>query len=221
MVYLDLDEIPEFFSRSPFWSFERFNWASFYRRDYFNPDVSDLKQAIADEIKHQTGETFSGEIRMLGHVRYFGLCFNPATFYFCFNQGQLEYVVTEVTNTPWNEKHCYVLKANELTGSTTTAKKFHVSPFLDMNMQYQWRINIPSETAVISITNFKDHTPVFNAKLKLERLEVTRRNLDTTLIRFPAVTLKMVTGIYWHALRLWLKGAKFYSHPNTSEDHRP
>ena len=219
MVYLDLDELTDFFSLSPFWSRERFNWASFHRDDYHNPDIPDLKLAVLDTIKRHTGTHFKGGVCMLAHVRYFGLGFNPATFYFCFENEDLKYVVTEVTNTPWNEKHAYVLSADDISSKQLTAKTFHVSPFLDMDMDYLWRISTPDQNASVSITNIQNGEPIFNATLKLERLEATPRNLNTILFKFPAVTLKTISGIYWHALRLWLKGAPFYNHPKTFEDH--
>lgn len=222
MVYLDLDEIEDFFALSKLWSVERFNWASFHREDYLNPSVTDLKEAVTLEIKQQTGIDFQGSIRMLSHVRYFGLCFNPATFYFCFNSNnELEYVVTDVTNTPWNERHTYVLTARELADKHTTTKQFHVSPFLDLDMEYRWSIRSPSDNMIISITNLQNGSTAFSAILKMERLEATGRNLNAILAKFPAVTLKTVTGIYWQALKLWLRGAPFYNNPNTSEDHTP
>ncbi|MBA57400.1 MAG: hypothetical protein CMK89_23370 [Pseudomonadales bacterium] len=219
MAYLDLDELTDFFSLSPAWSMERFNWASFHRNDYLNPSIPDLKQAVVDTIKRNTGTDFDGRVCMLGHVRYFGIGFNPATFYFCFDNDELKYVITEVTNTPWNEKHAYVLSANDINRRQATAKTFHVSPFLDMDMEYHWRISPPLQSTTISITNVQNGQPVFNATLKMDRLEATPRNLNTILLKFPAVTLKTITGIYWHALRLWLKGAPIYQHPKTFEDH--
>lgn len=218
MLYLDLDELGPFFQTSPLWSRERFNWASFHREDYLRPDIPDLKQAVSAEIERQTGHTFSGRVCLLGHLRYLGICFNPATFYFCFEGDQLKYVVTEVTNTPWQEKHTYVLTEAELQRSENTEKRFHVSPFLDMELQYRWRIPAPSQTATISIRCLRNRNTVFTALLELERMAATRRNLNRILFRFPVVTLKTISGIYWQALKLWLKGARFYHHPNLPED---
>jgi DUF1365 family protein len=221
MLYLNLDEIDEFFSQSRLWSNERFNWASFYRNDYLNPDIADLKQAVIDEIKQKTGKSFTGNIFALTHVRYLGYCFNPATFYYCFNNGKLDFIVTEVSNTPWNERHCYVLSCEkeESTYNFTSAKEFHVSPFLSMNMEYHWKFSLPAQRLKLYISNKCNGSMVFTAGLRLTRLDATTKNLNRTLLRFPAVTLKTIIGIYWQALMLWAKGATFQNHPkDTKED---
>lgn len=220
MVYLDLDEFDSFFRLSRFWSRNRFNWASFYREDYLRPEVPDLKAAVTQEIKDKTGCNFNGRIFILSHLRYLGVCFNPATFYYCFEEDQLKYVVTEVTNTPWKERHVYVLRchSNDAVHIFSTKKEFHVSPFLDMNMEYRWTIETPSDNLRLRITNYQDGNQVFTAALSLKRQQATTSNLNKILIEFPAVTIKTVSAIYWQALRLWLKGAKFNNHPHTTED---
>lgn len=224
MVYLDLDQLPEFFGRSPFWSLEKFNWASFYRQDYLNPSTPNLKQAVQQEIRAKTGRKFDGQIFMLTHIRYLGFCFNPATFYYCYEHTKLKYVVVEVSNTPWNQRHTYVLtfpedETADKTQNFSTEKSFHVSPFLSMDMTYQWKLSPPDKDLTIYISNFQNDTLVFNAGLKLHRREATRKSLNRILLEFPAVTIKTISGIYWQAFRLWCKGARFHDNPKPSEDH--
>jgi len=225
MLYLDLDEVDDFFRLSPLWSRERFNWASFYRQDYLAGAPGDnLKQAVYREIKRQTGQDFNGRVCMLAHVRYLGYCFNPASFYYCYEENQLRYLITEVSNTPWGETHCYVAcfdsTIQTVNGqySSQADKVFHVSPFLDMDQHYTWRINAPGNDLRISISNSRQGQKVFNATLSLQRQEANARNLNRILLRFPAVTIKAVAGIYWQALRLWWRGAPIYDHPHTTAD---
>ena len=222
MVYLDLDELADFFQRSRFWSMERFNWASFHRDDYLHPETPSLKHAVQKEIETKTGKAFHGKVFMLGHVRYLGYCFNPATFYYCYDDEQLKYVVAEVSNTPWNQRHTYVLTFAEGTTTTqnfTAEKAFHVSPFLGMDCTYQWKISPPDQDLSLYISNFREDTLIFSAGLKLHRQAATSFNLNKILVRFPAVTIKTIFSIYWQALRLWSKGARFHDHPQPSEDH--
>ncbi len=220
MVYLHLDELDAFFSLSPLWSLERANWASFRRQDYLRPDIPDLRDAVREEIHQQTGIHFTGDIAMLTHVRYLGYCFNPVTFYYCQHQDQLHFIVAEVNNTPWNERHCYVLccDGTTITQRFNTPKQFHVSPFMPMTMHYDWRFSVPGEQLSVSLRNMKDGQQHFCANLNLVRQEATRTHLHQLLLRFPSVTLKTVTGIYWQALQLWLKRTPVYGNPSTQED---
>lgn len=219
MAWLNLDELDKFFALSPLWSREKFNWASFRRRDFLNPDIADLREAVQQEILRQTGETFSGDIFLLTHVRYLGYCFNPVSFYYCYNDGQLEWIVAEINNTPWNERFCYVLRceADQTRHTFELAKLFHVSPFLPMDMQYQWQFNTPGHQLSVFMCNRQQDSVIFNANLTLQRQEATASSLNRILLRYPAVTIKTVAGIYWQAFRLWLKGIPFHDHPPSDE----
>lgn len=219
MVYLNLNELPSLFSRSRLWSLERFNWASFRRKDFLRPDIADLRTAVQQEIHSQTGHHFSGDICLLTHIRYLGYCFNPVSFYYCFEQSQLRFIVAEINNTPWNERFCYVLccDATRPTQHFRFRKQFHVSPFLPMDVEYDWTLNTPGEHLSIVMRDLQQGDEIFNAGLFLQRQDATTRNLRNMLLRFPVVTLKTVAGIYWQALRLWLKGASLHDHPPTHE----
>lgn len=215
MAYLKLDELEEFFHRSRLWSLERFNWASFRRKDFLNPAIPDLQDAVKHEIKCQTGLSFNGDIFLLTHVRYLGYCFNPVSFYYCYEAGQLRFILAEVNNTPWNERHCHVLVCDPDSPRQQFHfdKAFHVSPFLPLNMQYDWRFTAPAERLTVFMRNTQDGSEIFNAGLNLQRQEASARNLRNVLVRFPAMTIKTVAGIYWQALRLWLKRTPFHNHP--------
>lgn len=229
MLYLDLDEIDDVFAQSRFWSRERFNWASFRRSDYFAPDKADLKTAVIERMAELSAiepQRFHA-VRMLTHLRYLGFTFNPVTFYYAFDKdGQLIAIMPEVTNTPWGERHQYVLTLQAGDGGHEPerhhrhyheyrlAKAFHVSPFLPMDMSYRWLIGTPDNTLRVHLENYRLGERQFDATLVMQASDISRQNMNRALIRFPWLTVKVVIGIYWHALRLWLKGIPFYPHPH-------
>ncbi|MGH8275968.1 MAG: DUF1365 domain-containing protein, partial [Steroidobacteraceae bacterium] len=143
-LYLDLDELERVFADRWLWSVGRRNLAEFRRSDYLGPREVPLREAVRDCAEHATGRRPQGPIRLLTHLRYAGYIFNPASFYYCYtNQScsELDCIITEITNTPWRERHAYVLpaKAAEARGHTlhwSFAKTFHVSPFMPMERTY-------------------------------------------------------------------------------------
>ncbi len=168
----------------------------------------------------ETGVRPSGPIRLLTHLRYFGYCFNPVSFYYCYGEShdRVEAIVAEVNNTPWGERHCYVLQ-NE--GSTdrrhfrsARRKEFHVSPFMPMDMDYAWHFRLPGERLAVHMQNVRDGVRVFDATLTLKRYPISPGTLASTLARFPFLTVAVIARIYWQAFRLWLKGTPVYPHPN-------
>jgi len=229
---------------------------------------------------------------MLTHLRYFGIGFNPVTFYYCFDRDdtRVETIVAEITNTPWKDRHAYVLscpapapvvggEAGWLFESTQCAlepaerrymdvsagqlhtevdcegggeghllysakgplsltlphdgggnksarllrfrfnKSFHVSPFMPMQMEYDWRFSSPSQRLTVHMQNMQDGAKLFDATLDLQRREITGASLASALVAFPFMTAQVVFAIYWQALRLWLKRIPFHSHPNSGTDH--
>lgn len=175
--------------------------------------------AVQQEIKLQLDRDFDGEIFLLAHVRYLGFCFNPVSFYFCYDRDRLKYIVAEVNNTPWNERHSYVLEcADTSTQTFRFDKNFHVSPFNPMQMNYRWRFSISEQNIRINMKSYQDSHCDFRANLSLKKQPANSKNLSLILLRFPAVTLKTVSAIYWQALKLSLKGARFYSHPTSQQE---
>ncbi|MCV6604928.1 MAG: DUF1365 domain-containing protein, partial [Porticoccaceae bacterium] len=147
MVLLDVDQLESHFSQSRWWSLERFNAISFYRSDYL-PEVpgQTLKEALTCRIRQECGVAFEGSVKILTQPRYFGVIFNPVSYYFCYDSDQtLTYIVTEINNTPWNQRHSYVLPVPaDSAGSAhfDFDKQFHVSPFMPMALQYHWRFSL-------------------------------------------------------------------------------
>jgi uncharacterized protein len=221
LMFLDLDELAHLFDGHSCWSLEKFNIAWFRRQDHLGDPQLPLDQAVKNLVEERTGERPEGPIRLLTHLRYFGHCFNPASFYYCYDRAgrRVETVVAEVHNTPWHEEHCYVL-GKALSEHPVDrwkryrfAKAFHVSPFMDMDIQYDVRFREPGEFVSVHFINTAKGVKIFDATLHLDRKELDAANLTRVLIRYPAMTIKVVTLIHWQALRLWLKGAPFFTHP--------
>lgn len=218
----DLDEMPSLLQRLKFWAYEKFNLASFKRKDHFgDPDVS-LKECVARETERQLGISVDGRIEMLANLRYFGIGMNPICMFFCYDrEDNLIACTAEVTNTPWGEKICYAMpvrEADKLDDDThewthSNAKQMHVSPFMPMDMEYRWKIFKSGERLSLQIENWKDEQRSFIATMNLKLREATASNLNRTLFRFPLMTLKVIFAIYWQAVRLKLKGLKVFDHP--------
>jgi DUF1365 family protein len=224
-MFLDLAELPTLFDIHPLWSYGRLNIACFRRRDHFGDPTIPLDQAIADLVEDRLGSRPNGPIRLLTHLRYFGHCFNPASFYYCYDAAdtEVETIVVEIHNTPWGERHCYVLGAEQNEHPVKYwrrhrfAKSFHVSPFIDMDIRYDWRFREPNDALQVHMIDFQGGAKLFDASLALKRRELSRAALTGVLIRYPMLTGKVITMIYWQALRLILKRTPLYSHPEKRE----
>lgn len=224
MLYVDLDELPGVLDRHALWSARRFAPAWFRRADYLRPVDVPLKEAVRAEIERQTGERPAGPIRLLTHPRYWGYGFNPVSFYYVFASrgGRPRWLLADVTNTPWQERHAYVLGPlgdpdHEGAWHPRSAKQMHVSPFMAMAMDYHWRVTEPGEHLLVHIENHAEGQRLFDATLALRRRPLDGANLGRLLWRYPALTLKIVAGIHWQALRLWRKGVPYVPHPAQKE----
>ena len=225
MMYLDLDELPNLFSGFKNWSYAAKNWSWFKRSDYYGDSEIPLKQAISSLIEQTTGSAPRGAIRLLTNMRYFGHCFNPVSFYYCYEADgtTLQAIVSHITNTPWGEDYAYVhdFKTDKTVKNTKNGeisvfkfdKQFHVSPFMPMDIQYDWAFKHEANQLLIHMKNFKGGEQVFNATLALQRQEITQSNLNWILITYPFMTIKVVAAIYWNAFLLWIKRVPFYSNP--------
>jgi DUF1365 family protein len=233
MMYLDLDELPELFEKSRLFSARGRALAQFRREDHLGDPGIPLDQAVRELVEKETGQRPVGPIRLLTQLRYFSYVFNPVSFYYCYKQDgkNLDCVVAEVNNTPWGEQHCYVLgSASEAVQHSANgpglmrwkqAKKMHVSPFMPMDMDYEWRMSPPGSRLGIYMQNRRAGEKVFDATLKLKRQEITAASLRNVILRFPFMTLQVMFAIHWQALRLWLKKVPVYDHPGKQAPAKP
>ena len=220
MPYLHLDEVDAVLKLSRFWSRSRFALASFRREDFLGDPTKPIYDEVRRRIREETGAEHRGPIYLLANMRYFAVQMNPIVCYYCFNEDetQLEYLVAEVTNTPWNQRHSYVLSAQsgQRVLRQDFAKTFHVSPFNPMDMHYSWRSNTPGDRLAIHLENHNEQGRVFDATLSLSAEPITGSALRSILWRFPLMTAKVAAAIYWQALKLFIKRIPYHPHPGTS-----
>ncbi len=226
MMYVDLAELSEVFRGRWLWSTARPALAWLRRADYLGDASVPLETAVRERVAIATGARPSGPIRMLTHLRYFGIGFNPVTFFYCFDTADthVETIVAEITNTPWNERHAYVLECprGSVHGRPLRfrfQKSFHISPFMPMDVRYDWRFASPAARLNVHMETLQGDQRIFDATLDLTRREISAGALAKALVAFPCMTASVIGGIYWQALRLWLKRTPFYSHPRRDPDH--
>ncbi|HXC23726.1 MAG TPA: DUF1365 domain-containing protein [Solirubrobacteraceae bacterium] len=220
LAYIDLDELPALLGGKLVAS--RPGPARFRRRHYLGDEYVPLADAVRELVSAQAGLRPSGPIRLLTNLSSFGHCFNPVSFYYCMDAAaeSVEAVVAEVTNTPWGERHAYVLARGRedcspagavLAGNST--KALHVSPFMGMDQRYEWRASVPGETLSVHIASSRKGDLTFDATLSLRRQELTRATLARMSARYPASALRMLAMIYAQAARLKLNGVPVHPHP--------
>jgi DUF1365 family protein len=228
LLYLDLGELPEALDGRWLWSARRPALARWHRADHLGDPDRPLDDEVRALVESRTGRRPAGPIRLLTAPRLLGYGFNPVSFYYCFDADDhaLESVVAEINNTPWGERHCYVLPVSASEGSPSKlrfqfGKDFHVSPFLPMDMSYDWRFTRPDGRILVHMENRRDDAVEFDATMTLDRVPIGGGSLAEALLRYPLLPIKVTAAIYWQALRLWLKRVPFHTHPDkTGTGHR-
>lgn len=226
-LYVDLAEADVVFGRRGLWPPRWRALAWFRRADHLGSVERSLDESVRDLVESRLGWRPDGPIRLLTHLRYFGLVMNPVSFYYCFSPhaNRVEALVAEVTNTPWRERHCYVLDLRAAACRDTlrarNVKELHVSPFLPMDLEYRWRLRVPEERLTLSVDCLRVDNRAFAASLSLRRVPLTTWRMAAALCRYPAITFQVLARIYWQALLIWLKGVPYLPHPRTSSPRSP
>lgn len=218
MMYLDLDEVPAVLDGRWLWSARRAAPAWFRRADYHGDPTLPLAESVRRTVARHTGTRPTGPIRLLTHLRYYGYCFNPVSLYYCFDErgSRVDSILAEITNTPWKERHAYVLpRTSSMNGVMRFRfeKAFHVSPFMPMNQRYDWRFSPPGHRLAVHMENTDADGRIFSATMSLARREITGATLARVLLAYPWMTASVTSAIHWHALKIWLKGNPYVPHP--------
>lgn len=222
MAWLDVDRIPETMAESVWTSYNRFNWASFEERDHFGDPHLTLRERIEQDAGAQGIRLPNGPIFLLTHLRYLGYCFNPISFFFCYDRNaNLHSVLAEVHSTFGERRNYWLSEFNRQRSSQalhyTCPKAMHVSPFMDMDLEYGFVLTTPGATFVAHMTTTGrgpgTNGPFFDATLKLEHAPWTPERLRSALVRHPWMTAKVIGAIHWQALRLFLKRVPVTTHP--------
>lgn len=220
MPFVDVDSVSDITRRATGWGSRGLAPARFVRSDFLGDERLSVAEAVKQRIFEETEQHFEGQIFLLANWRYFGLQNNPIACYFCKGKTsqRLEFIIAEVTNTPWGERHSYVLPVNheEALFQTEFKKELHVSPFHGMQQRYRWSSTVPDESLAIKLTNLEGGERVFHASLTLTRLPVTRLTGLSLLARFPFETAKVTVGIYLQALVLFLRRVPLFAHPKNN-----
>lgn len=216
---LDVDDLPQALERHPLWSARRPAPVRFRRSDYLGDPDTPLAEAARDLVAQRTGRRPEGPVRLLTTPRFLGVGFNPVSFYYLYGADgtRLEAVIAEVTNTPWGERHAYVLvsdgqaRGGELRGRF--AKRLHVSPFMPMEQSYRLAVAPPDARLRLTITSEQAGRTVFSAGLDLRRRPLSRREMTRAMLVHPPSGVATLARIYWNALRLRLKGVSYFPPP--------
>ena len=231
MLYLDLDELDTLFDKYLLWSSKRANFAWFKRSDHLGDPSQPLAESVRNLVAEKTGHRPKGPIRLLTNLRYLFYKSNPVSFYYCFEPDghTVHSIVAEVTNTPWGEMYSYVLgqdQRKEVTEGTanhlfySTDKVFTVSPFMPLDMQYGFEFSVPDQNLLVKMHNVRQGERVFDVNLSLDSQPITSASLAKQLLSIPLMTVKVTAGIYWQAIKIWLKGVPFLGHAHEKTNNK-
>lgn len=208
MALLDIDRVPQLMRTSRLTSHNRWNWASFHDRDHLGDPRHALRERLALDAARHRIELPAGRIFLLTHLRYLGYCFNPVSFFYCFDRAErLQVVLAEVNNT-FGGSHNYWLRPEpgSRTFRAAAAKSLYVSPFMPVDVQYAFAFTDPADRLVAHMKALQAGSECFDATLSLDRRPWSAAEIRGALVRYPAMTATVMAGIHWQALKLWWKG---------------
>ena len=225
---LDVSQLQQQMDQSRFWSLDRFNIISIRQKDYVNSSKQSIEAKIRKYIKSKINRVFNGKIFLFTHPRYLGFGFNSVNFYFCYDKDTLKFIISEINNTPWKQKHLYFHAVDddltdqscnsktEQSGHFEFKKEFHISPFVEMNIDYSWIFKISSKKLEVQMVLKKQQQTVMKVFLHTKFSAMNGNKISLWLLSKPFQSLKMFFGIYWQATKIWLKKIPFYNHPEKS-----
>ena len=213
MWLVDVDELESLCKSHLLVGEGRFSPISIRLSDHIEDETDPIhfKQRIKQKVNELGGQWQGDKLLMMTQVRMFGLYFSPVNFMFCYDGDECRYMLAEVSNTPWGEKHWYLVDLLE----PETEKDFHVSPFMPIEQKYKWRVKLPEQQFMAHIENWQQNK-VFDATLRLTQVAISPSSLVKVLMRFPVIALSTVGAIYWQAAKMFAKGFKFYSYQKRS-----
>ncbi len=219
MACLDVDRLPEAMAASRLLGYNRPAWASYHEADHLGDPARPLRQRLAESARSQGFEFPAGRALLLTNLRFLGYCFNPVSYVYAFDPGgRLALIGAEVNSTPWKERTLYWMRpeGDAPIQAFRVPKRMHVSPFMPMDLEYDWQFIAPGEDLHIRMVLRRGGAALFDADLHLARRPWTAREIRRTLLAFPLHTFKVITAIHWEALKLWLKRVPVFTKPPTS-----
>ena len=209
----DVDELERLDRELWFFSFNRFNLFGIDVRDHGAGDGSSLREWVEGTLRTAGVDLSGGRIQLLAYPRVLGYVFNPISVWFCYDSGnRLVAVIHEVRNT-FGDKHSYVVPVRDGDLGHEVEKLLHVSPFNDLDSTYAFSMSLPGRHLTLGIDQRDAGGTFFRAGLALTRLPLSDRSLFLLFWSHPLLTLKVIGGIHWQALRLWFKGARYHPRP--------
>ena len=206
-LLIDLDELELLSKKISIFSLNKFNVFSFYNKDHGLRDGSFLKDWVIENLKKFNISSQITKVKLLCYPRIFGYVFNPLSIFYCYEKENLRAIFYEVKNT-FNEQHTYIFKVtNNEKIEQKCKKKFYVSPFMDMNTYYNFKLLNPNERLSVFIKQTDSSGTVLTATQVGDKKEFSLKQLLINFFKYPLMTFKIISSIHFEAFLLWRKGA--------------